>query len=334
MRLMGAFRTETRMTADVPNIIRPGGNQPHVVIAFSYADNEFARKLTFSLRREGVTTLIDELDMSAGVILVNRITHSARPVDFVVPLISRSSIGTRWVQNDLRAILVRETSQRSARMLPARIDSTSLPEHLRAQTYIDFHANGWQKAIDDLKLIIRPGAIPSSAVRRAAELASEAPVRQREPQPVRRSQPAAEKKPEGKVVFVSYDYDNDGYYKDVLQTWAKMPEFPRFIFNDQPVSVPVDSEEAEPLKRAVYGQIKAATGYLCVVGEKTIASDWVNWEIKTAIELEKRMIVARINRESAAPDVLSEVGPTSALSFTFEGIKRAIDEAYGVISEE
>ncbi len=315
------------MTAEIPNIIRPGNNnQPHVLIAFSYADNEFARKLAATLRREGVTKLVDELDMSAGVILANRVEHSTRPVDFVVPLVSRSSIGTRWVQNDLRAILVRAAGRRSARMLPARIDSTALPDHLRAQTYIDFYANGWQRGVDDLKLILKPGAIPTPAALRTPES---------EPShPIRRPQTAVERKPAGKVVYVSYDHEHDGYYKEVLETWAKMPDFPRFIFNDEPGTSAVDSEEAEPLKRVIQGKIKAANAFLCVVGKETNASDWVNWEIKTAIDMDKRMIVARIDRESVAPDVLSEVGPTSALSFTFEGIKRAIDEAYGVIPEE
>jgi hypothetical protein len=71
-----------------------------------------------------------------------------------------------------------------------------------------------------------------------------------------------------------------------------------------------------------------------VVGDKTSASAWVDWEIRTAIELEKRMVVVRINRDCVVPDVLSEVGPTCAMSFTFEAIKRAVGEAYGVVAEE
>jgi hypothetical protein len=100
------------------------------------------------------------------------------------------------------------------------------------------------------------------------------------------------------------------------------------------VTYPVDSDEAEPLKHVVYGKIKAATAFLCVVGDRTSASAWADWEIKTAIELEKRMVVVRINRDCVVPDVLSEVGPTCAMSFTFEGIKRAVDEAYGIVSQE
>ena len=154
------------------------------------------------------------------------------------------------------------------------------------------------------------------------------------PRPVRRAQPASEKAPRGKVVFVCYDYENDGYYKDILLTWSKSPDFPRLSFNDQPPNVPVDSEEAEPLKRLIQERIKAATAFLCVVGPMTSTNGWNEWETKTAIDLDKRMVVVRINRDCIAPDVLSEVGPTCALSFTFEGIKRAVEEAYGVVAQE
>jgi hypothetical protein len=84
----------------------------------------------------------------------------------------------------------------------------------------------------------------------------------------------------------------------------------------------------------VLAKIKAATGFLCVIGPKTSTNPWVEWEIKTAIDLEKRMIVARIDRDCTVPEVLSDVGATCALSFTFEGIKRAVEEAYGGFAVE
>jgi hypothetical protein len=310
---------------DVPNVIRPRGIQPHIVIAYSYANNEFARRLAGALRRDGISPWIDAVDMSVGVILVNRLANSLRPVDFVIPLISAASLNSRWVQQDLRSVITRDFKGRRVRVLPARVDGAALPDYLRSQSYIDFHANGWKRAFENLKVILRPGgSVPRPTTRPEPEFEL--------PHPIRRSPP--DKKPEGKLAYVSYDYENDGYYKDILLTWAKSPDFPRLSVNDQPVNYPVDSDEAEPLKHVVYGKIKAATAFLCVVGKKTSTNDWVNWEVKTAIELEKRMVVVRIGRDCAVPDVLSEVGPTCALSFTFEGIRRAVDEAYGVVAAE
>jgi hypothetical protein len=314
------------LNVDTSNRTRSGGNQPHIVIAYTYADHDFAHKLAGALRREGVSPWIDEVDMSVGVILVNRVAHSVRPIDFIIPVISASSVSAGWVRTDLKILANRDSRSRTVRLLPARIDGTVLPDHLRTQSYIDFHANGWKKAFGDLNVILKPNAIPRPPLRQAPEFEL--------PHPIRRPQPAAARKAEAKLVFVSYDYENDGNYRDLLVTWSQSPDFPRLSVNDQPVTCPVDSDEAEPLKHAVHGKIKSATAFLCLVGEKTSASAWVDWEIKTAIELEKRMVVARTNRDCVVPDVLSEVGPTCAMSFTFEGIKRAVDEAYGVVCQE
>jgi len=303
-------------------VARPTGNQPHIVIPFNYADHDFARRLAGALRRDGVSPWVDEIDMSAGALLVNRIAQAVRPVDFVVPLISASSLAWRWVKQELSAV----TARGRAKVLPARIDGSALPDELASRPYIDFHGRGWKQAYDDLKAVVQQRASPRPDVRATSGFDL--------PHPLRRTQPVKEKASRAKLLFVSYDYENDGYYKDVLLTWSKSPDFPRLIVNDQPVSVPVDSVEAEPLKRLIETKIKAATGFLCVVGAKTSMSSWVGWEIKTAIDLDKRMVVVRTSRDSVAPEVLSEIGATCALSFTFEGIKRAVDEAYGVVAAE
>ena len=311
---------------EAANRTRTGGNQPHLVIPYNYADHEFARKLAGALRREGISPWIDDIDMSAGVLLVSRIAHAARPVDCVIPVVSAASVASSWVQHDLKTVMARSFIGRHVRVLPARIDDSALPDFLASRPYFDFHGRGWKQAYEDLKAVVQQRTSPRPEVRQAAGFEL--------PRPLRRAQPVDEKASRAKMLFVSYDYENDGDYKDILMTWSKSPDFPRLTVNDQPVTTSAESEEATPLKRLIQGKIKAATGFLCVVGMNTSANGWVEWEIRTAIDLDKRMIVARIDRDCVAPEVLSDVGATCALSFTVEGIKRAIDEAYGVVAEE
>jgi hypothetical protein len=314
------------MSLDSAIFSRTAGNQPHIIIPYNYADHQFGRRLAGALRREGVSPWIDDFDMSAGVLLASRITHAVRPVDFVVPIISAASITSRWVEQELRTVAARDFHGRRVRVLPARIDGTALPEHMATQPYVDFHGRGWKQAYDDLKAVVQQRAGPRPDMRTTPGIAV--------PRPLRRTQPVKEKASRAKLLFLSYDYENDGYYKDVLLTWSKSPDFPRLIFNDQPVSVPVDSVEADPVKRQIEAKIKAATGFLCIVGTQTSTNGWVGWEIRTAIDLDRRMVVVRTSRDAVAPDVLSEMGATCALSFTFEGIKRAVGEAYGVVAAD
>jgi len=138
------------MSADTPNRTRSGGSQPHIVIPYSYADHEFASKLTATLRQDRITPWIDDVDMSAGMLLVSRIAHAVRPVDCVVPAISAVSVASSWVQHELRTVMTRSFSGRRVMVLPARIDNSALPDFLASQPYLDFHRNGWNIAYDDL----------------------------------------------------------------------------------------------------------------------------------------------------------------------------------------
>jgi hypothetical protein len=131
-----------------------------------------------------------------------------------------------------------------------------------------------------------------------------------------------------KKIFISYDYDNDKHWKTLLLAWSKNPGFADFYINDQSVTVAVDSDDSGPIKRVISAKIGAATGFLCIVGEKTYRSGWVDWEIKKAVELGKRMIAVKTAKDNVTPTALHGVGATWALSFTLDSIKKAIDEAY------
>lgn len=82
-----------------------------------------------------------------------------------------------------------------------------------------------------------------------------------------------------KKVFISYDYDNDKHYKNLLLAWDKNSEFD-FGFSDQSADVSIQSTGAAAIKHAISAKINAVTYFLCIVGEKTRRSSWVSWEIK------------------------------------------------------
>jgi hypothetical protein len=125
------------------------------VIPYSYADHEFASKLTAALRHDRITPWIDDVDMSAGVLLVSRIAQALRPVDCVVPAISAVSVASSWVQHELRTVMTRSYSGRHVRVLPARVDDSALPDFLASLPYFDFHRNGWSLAYDDLIIAVQ-----------------------------------------------------------------------------------------------------------------------------------------------------------------------------------
>ena len=129
-----------------------------------------------------------------------------------------------------------------------------------------------------------------------------------------------------KKIFVSYDYDNDRNYKNMLLAWDKNSEFD-FGFSDQSADVSIDSTNAAAIKRAISAKIKASTYFLCLVGKETWKSDWVKWEIDKAKELNKKLVAVKISSTYTTPDELLGAGASWAMSFTFDAIKKAIDNA-------
>lgn len=129
-----------------------------------------------------------------------------------------------------------------------------------------------------------------------------------------------------KAIFISYDYDNDKHYKNLLVAWDKNREFD-FSFYDASVDVSVDSNNAAAIKRVISARINGASHFLCVVGKHTHKSGWVKWEIEKAVELKRKLVAVKTASGNTSPSAILGVGATWAMSFTFEAIKKAIEDA-------
>lgn len=127
-------------------------------------------------------------------------------------------------------------------------------------------------------------------------------------------------------VFISFDYDNDRHYKNLLVAWDKNKAFD-FGFYDGSVTVPVNSPNAAPVRRVISQRIGDCPRFLCIVGKRTHRSDWVAWEIDKAVELKRRVIAVKTDPTNKTPANLFGIGATWALSFKFDSIKKALEES-------
>ena len=129
-----------------------------------------------------------------------------------------------------------------------------------------------------------------------------------------------------KKVFVSYDYDNDKHYKNLLLAWDGNKLFDFFI-HDHSADVSINSTNAATIKSVISRYINEATYFLIIVGTKTYKSAWVKWEIEKAVELKKRIVAVKTDRENISPNELLGVGASWSMSFTYNAISKAIDNA-------
>jgi hypothetical protein len=129
-----------------------------------------------------------------------------------------------------------------------------------------------------------------------------------------------------KKVFISYDYDNDKHYKNLLLAWDGNKLFD-FSIHDHSADVSINSTNATAIKRTISRYINEATYFLIIVGKKTNKSAWVEWEIGKAVDLGKRIVAVKTDRENTSPDGLFGIGASWAMSFTYDAISKAINNA-------
>lgn len=129
-----------------------------------------------------------------------------------------------------------------------------------------------------------------------------------------------------KTVFISFDYDNDRHYKNLLVAWDRNGDFD-FKLYDGSLKEPINSNNATYVKSQIKPRIEAATHLLCIVGKDCHKSDWIAWEIQTAVNLKKKLIGVKIEKANTSPAKLLNNNATWALSFNFDAIKKAVDSA-------
>ncbi len=132
--------------------------------------------------------------------------------------------------------------------------------------------------------------------------------------------------PAKKKVFVSYNYDTDKQYKNLLLAWNKSSLFD-FKMQDHSADVSVQSHNASIIKRIISAKIKKGNYFIVLVGKSTRKCQWVKWEIEKAKALNKKIIAVKLDRRHKAPDELYGAGAIWAYAFKLNSISKAIERA-------
>ena len=129
-----------------------------------------------------------------------------------------------------------------------------------------------------------------------------------------------------KRVFISFDYDNDRHYKNLLLAWNSNNDFD-FEFYDGSLKEGINSTNAPYIKSRLKPLIEKSSHVLCIVGKESGTNDWINWEVQTGVDNKKRLVGVKLDRTYESPPALLNNSAAWALSYTFESIKKALDSA-------
>jgi len=109
-----------------------------VFISYSSADKPFVRRLEKSLQLAGVDVWLDEKKLLVGDSIITHLGMAIDSADFVVAVLSKTSVRSTWVETELSLAMTLEQERNTKVVLPIKIDDCYVPAFLRAKLYADF----------------------------------------------------------------------------------------------------------------------------------------------------------------------------------------------------
>jgi hypothetical protein len=108
-----------------------------VFISYGSADRPIASRLAGDLRRRGVKTWIDQTGIGPGQRWLEKIEEAVAQSDFLIAVLSRSSVGSKWVSREIRLALAQGVQERRAKLIPVAYQRCTLPRALSELQVVD-----------------------------------------------------------------------------------------------------------------------------------------------------------------------------------------------------
>ena len=124
-------------------------------ISYSSQDAAFAGQLASELQRSGIGVWFDQWEIRAGDSLIAKISEGLSTHDFLVIVLSPSSVSSAWVQKELNIALMTELDERKATVIPALYRDCKIPAFLKEKKYADFRSN-FAKGLMEVRMAVAP----------------------------------------------------------------------------------------------------------------------------------------------------------------------------------
>lgn len=130
-----------------------------------------------------------------------------------------------------------------------------------------------------------------------------------------------------KRIFISFVYDDNKTYFNLLQAWSENENIDLEFYNES-VREAFDSNDADYIKRKIREKIQRASITLCLCSEDTYTSDWVNWEVKESINNGNSLIAVKtLGNVKYIPIAFKDQKYEWVDEFKLDKIKEAINKS-------
>ena len=114
-----------------------------VFLSHSSADKELARRLAHDLQSANVEVWLDQWQIGVGEAFEQRIARGLDETDFVLVLLTRTSIASDWVDREWREKVEHEARTRRVAILPVRAESCAIPDFLAQRSHADISGGSY-----------------------------------------------------------------------------------------------------------------------------------------------------------------------------------------------
>jgi len=126
--------------------------RPLIFICHSSRDKAFVRSLAQRLSRDGVDVWIDHLEIRIGDSIHDKINEGLSKSDFLVVVLTQSSVKSRWVREELNsASSLEKLANKGVFILPILLERCDVPPLLLDRRYANFledEGSAYQELLD------------------------------------------------------------------------------------------------------------------------------------------------------------------------------------------
>ncbi|MGA2035616.1 MAG: toll/interleukin-1 receptor domain-containing protein, partial [Thermoguttaceae bacterium] len=115
-------------------------------ISHSHSDTITAKKLVVELERAGFRAWLDDREILAGHDIVDEVFRGIGVSDFLLVLLSKAAVASKWVQKELNTGFLTEMDRKQIVVIPVLVEQCEIPEQLRSKKYADL-ARSWDDGV-------------------------------------------------------------------------------------------------------------------------------------------------------------------------------------------
>jgi len=113
-------------------------------ISYAHEDRAAALEIVFGLQKRGCEVWIDQGELGVGDSIIECLAAGIAKVDFVIPVISKHSVESRWCRKEISLALTQELDLEGRFgvrwVLPLRLGKVTMPPTLRDKLYLEIPA--------------------------------------------------------------------------------------------------------------------------------------------------------------------------------------------------